>query len=143
MIEVLGDAPDRRVELLLRARRRCTSTLSRYGPGRAGADLHVHHEHTDIFYVLEGELTVMLADEEVVVGPGELVHVPPHVVHGFRNASDADVQLPQLPRPGRRVRRLHARAARRRQGAVRPAPAAGLIESLAANVSQRRGSPVR
>ena len=100
-------------------------TLSRYGPGRAGADLHVHHEHTDIFQVLEGELTVMLADEEVVIGPGELVHVPPHVVHGFRNGSDADVRYLNLHVPRRRVRRLHAGAARRRQGAVRPAPAAG------------------
>ena len=74
------------------------ATLSRYGPGRAGADLHVHHEHTDIFHVLEGELTVMLADEEVVVGPGELVHVPPHVVHGFRNAQRRRRALPQPPR---------------------------------------------
>ena len=99
MTEVLGDAPDRRVELLCE-HDTVHTTLSRYGPGRAGADLHVHHEHTDIFQVLEGELTVMLADEEVVIGPGELVHVPPHVVHGFRNASDADVQFLNFHVPG-------------------------------------------
>ena len=52
--------------------------------------------------MLEGELTVMLADEDVVLGPGELVHVPPHVVHGFRNGSDADVRYLNLhvPRVG-------------------------------------------
>jgi mannose-6-phosphate isomerase-like protein (cupin superfamily) len=92
MAESLGDAPDRAVELICE-HDDVHATLSRYGPGRAGADLHVHHEHTDIFHVLEGELTVMLADEEVVLGPGELVHVPPHVVHGFRNGSGADVRF--------------------------------------------------
>ena len=99
MIELLGDAPDRRVELLCE-HDDVHMTLTRMGPGRAGADLHVHREHTDIFQVLDGELTVMLADEEVVLGPGELIHVPPHVVHGFRNGSDADVRYLNLHVPG-------------------------------------------
>ena len=42
--------------------------------GRAGADLHVHRHHNDIFYVLEGELTVMLGlDGEHVVVPAGTV----------------------------------------------------------------------
>ena len=53
-------------------------------------------------------------DEPVVVPAGTLARVPPLVVHGFRNASDADVALPQLPRAGSAIRRLPARAARRR-----------------------------
>ncbi|MGE5689294.1 MAG: cupin domain-containing protein [Pseudomonadota bacterium] len=101
--EIVGDAAGRRVEILsdddtLHA------TWSRFGPRRVGADLHVHREHTDLFYVLEGELTVRLgvADEPVVVPAGTLARVPPLVVHGFRNDGDADMRYLNLHAPGRR-----------------------------------------
>jgi mannose-6-phosphate isomerase-like protein (cupin superfamily) len=100
--EVIGDAPDRRVEILSE----CESlhaTWSRFGPGRDGADLHVHRRHTDLFYVLDGELTIRLgpAGEEVAAPAGTLARVPPGVVHGFRNASDAEVRYLNLHAPGR------------------------------------------
>ena len=100
--EVVGDAPDRRVEIL------CDddalhATWSRYAAGRDGADLHVHRRHTDLFYVLEGELTVRLGPQGdgVTVPAGTLARVAPLVVHGFRNASDADVRYLNLHAPGR------------------------------------------
>jgi quercetin dioxygenase-like cupin family protein len=99
--EVIGDAPDRRVEILsdddaLHA------TWSRFGPGRDGADLHVHRRHTDLFYVLAGELTVRLGPEgeAVAVAAGTLVRVPPLVVHGFRNAGAAELRYLNLHAPG-------------------------------------------
>src|SRR4051794_35177793 len=87
--EVIGDAPDRRVEILS-DHPSLHATWSRFGPGRDGADLHVHHRHTDLFYVLVGELTMRLGPqgEEARVPAGSLVRVPPGVVHGFRNGSD-------------------------------------------------------
>src|SRR5829696_4471635 len=90
--EVVGDAPDRRVKILCE-HDALHATWSRFGAGRNGADLHVHHRHTDLFYVLLGELTMRLGPEgdEVRVPAGQLVRVPPGVVHGFRNASDAEV----------------------------------------------------
>jgi quercetin dioxygenase-like cupin family protein len=100
--EVVGDAPDRRVEIL------CDddalhATWSRFGPRRDGADLHVHRRHSDLFYVLEGELTVRLGleDRAVPVPAGTLARVPPLVVHGFRNAADAPVRYLNLHAPGR------------------------------------------
>jgi mannose-6-phosphate isomerase-like protein (cupin superfamily) len=101
--EVIGDAPDRTV-LVLSDRESLAATRSRLGPGLEGADLHVHHEHTDLFYVLTGELTIRLGveDEQVAVPAGRLVRVPPFVVHGFRNASDADVTYLNLHAPGNR-----------------------------------------
>ena len=54
--EVIGDAPDRRVEILSE-HDALHATWSRFGPRREGADLHVHRRHTDLFYVLAGELT--------------------------------------------------------------------------------------
>ena len=99
MIELLGDAPDRRVELLCE-HERVHATWTRFGPRRLGADPHVHLEHADFFYVLEGELTVILAGGELTVGAGRLVRVPPRVVHGFRNAADAELSYLNLHVPG-------------------------------------------
>jgi quercetin dioxygenase-like cupin family protein len=67
-------------------------TWSRYGAGERGPDLHVHREHLDAFYVLEGELTFAVgpAGERLRVGPGGFVAVPPDVAHGFANESAAD-----------------------------------------------------
>lgn len=100
--EILGDAPDRRVEVLCELDE-LHVTLSRFGSGREGASLHVHRHHTDLFYVLEGELGVRLGveDRQVRVPAGTLVRVPPMVVHGFRNASrHAEVRYLNLHAPG-------------------------------------------
>jgi mannose-6-phosphate isomerase-like protein (cupin superfamily) len=75
-------------------------TWSRFGPGRDGADPHIHRRHTDMFYVLDGELTLLLADGEVAARAGTLVTIPPLVVHGFRNASDDDLRYLNLHAPG-------------------------------------------
>jgi quercetin dioxygenase-like cupin family protein len=101
--EVVGDSPDRRVEILSDDET-LHATWSRFGPRRDGADLHVHRHHTDLFYVLDGELTVGLGvdDEPVVVPAGTLARVPPLVVHGFRNASNAEVRYLNLHAPGMR-----------------------------------------
>jgi quercetin dioxygenase-like cupin family protein len=100
--EVIGDAPDRRVEILSDDGSLHT-TWSRFGPRRAGANLHIHHHHSDLFYVLAGELTVKLGPDgdETVAPPGTLVWIPPLVVHGFRNGSDAEVRYLNFHAPGR------------------------------------------
>ena len=99
--ELIGDAPHRRVEILSDVES-LSATWSRFGPHTVGADLHVHRHHTDFFYVLEGELTVRLGaeDDEVRVPAGTLARVPPLVVHGFRNRSDADVRYLNFHAPG-------------------------------------------
>ena len=101
--EVIGDSADRRVEILS-DHETLNATWSRFGPHREVADLHVHRNHTDCFFVLEGELTVRLGleDELVTVPAGTLARVPPVVVHGFRNGSDAEVRYLNLHAPGQR-----------------------------------------
>jgi quercetin dioxygenase-like cupin family protein len=51
---------------------------------------HFHREHTDAFYVLEGELTFELGLDAaaVTIPAGEFLAVPPNVVHSFGNAAD-------------------------------------------------------
>jgi len=114
--EIIADTPERRVEVLsdidpLHA------TTTRFGPRRNGADLHVHRLHTDLFYVLGGELTVRLGpdDRPVAVAPGTLARVPPNVVHGFRNAADDDLRFLNFHAPGQQfVDYLRALRERRR-----------------------------
>jgi quercetin dioxygenase-like cupin family protein len=116
--EIIGDSPERRVEILS-DHESLNATSSRFGPHRDGADLHVHRLHTDFFYVLEGELTVRLGpgDTPVTVRPGTLARVPPLVVHGFRNASDADMRFLNFHAPGQQfVEYLRAVRDRRRFG---------------------------
>src|SRR4051812_956637 len=99
--EVIGDGPDRRVEILC-DHDAVHATWSRFGPRRAGADLHVHRRHHDIFYVLAGELTLRLGpDEEATAAAGTVGCGPPLVVHGFRNASETtDVRYLNFHAPG-------------------------------------------
>src|SRR5438105_13217125 len=76
-----------RVVLLLCAHELLTVSWFRYGEGERGADPHVHREHTDAFYVLDGQVTVRLGPEQqpVVATPGTLVAIPPGVIHSFDN----------------------------------------------------------
>ncbi len=98
---MVGDSVERRVEILC-DRDELHVTWTRFGPGRDGAALHVHLYHSDLFYVLAGELTVLIGADgrESVVPTGTLVYVPPLVVHGFRNAADAELRYLNIHAPG-------------------------------------------
>lgn len=84
---------ERRRLVILSARPELTVTWTRHAPGESGTQLHIHHEHVDAFYVIEGELTLRLgpAGDPLKLGAGGFVAVPPYVVHAFRNESDAEV----------------------------------------------------
>lgn len=64
-------------------------TESRFDSARPGAGPHLHRQHADSFYVLEGELAVLVQGEEHLLGPGGCACAPPGVVHGFRSTSPA------------------------------------------------------
>ena len=77
-------------------------------PRSEGPPVHEHATEDDSFYVLEGELTVFLDDDEVVAGPGTFVLVPPGVRHTFANRSDAVVRFLNLHAPAGFDLRLEA-----------------------------------
>ncbi len=58
--------------------------------GRRGnmPPLHVHRRDDETFYVLEGEVTLFVADEQIVLGPGEAAFAPRDVPHAYRVESD-------------------------------------------------------
>jgi mannose-6-phosphate isomerase-like protein (cupin superfamily) len=100
--ETISDSKQRNV-VLLAAHEQVTITWTRYAQGERGPDLHVHHEHTEAFYVLEGDVMFELgaAAEQTTVGPGTFVAVPPYVPHSFTAVSDEDARWLNFHAPER------------------------------------------
>jgi quercetin dioxygenase-like cupin family protein len=66
---------------------------STIAPGFPGPPPHRHERLVDMFYVLEGVLTVNLGANEHQLEAGSFVCVPPGVVHTFSNPSDSPVRF--------------------------------------------------
>ena len=73
---------------------------STIAPDFPGPPPHRHERLLDMFYVLEGTLTMRLADETRELGPGSFVCVPPGVVHTFANKSARPVRMLNFNTPG-------------------------------------------
>lgn len=69
-------------------------------PGFPGPPPHTHEKLHDLFYVLEGTLTMLLDKEMVDLEPGSFVCVQPGTVHTFSNRSDAPVKFLNFNTPG-------------------------------------------
>ena len=97
---MVGDTPERRVEILC-DRDELVVTWTRFGPYRDGASPHIHRTHSDLFFVLAGELTLIVGPEQEAraLPAGTLAFAPPFLVHGFRNGSDAELQYLNIHAP--------------------------------------------
>lgn len=51
------------------------------------------HPLEEIYYFLQGHGMMRIADEEVAVGPGDAILVPPGVVHGLYNTGTEPLRL--------------------------------------------------
>ena len=56
-------------------------------PGTEGASPHIHKQLTEIFYVVEGEVELVLDQRKVTAAPGTLMTMPENTPHGFSNPS--------------------------------------------------------
>jgi mannose-6-phosphate isomerase-like protein (cupin superfamily) len=86
--EAITERAGRRVTLYV-DNEHLTLTEHEYGPGKRGARPHVHHDHSDAFLVLEGEVQITFESGPLRASAGTFVLIPPDVVHSFDNASDA------------------------------------------------------
>jgi mannose-6-phosphate isomerase-like protein (cupin superfamily) len=68
-------------------------------PAFPGPKPHVHHETLDMFFVLEGTLTMQLGDETLDLFAGSFVLVPPGTAHTFSNRTDQTVRLLNMNAP--------------------------------------------
>jgi mannose-6-phosphate isomerase-like protein (cupin superfamily) len=88
--ERISDNPARQGHFLI-ARQELTITHARYAAGEHVAGRHIHHQHTDAFYILEGEVIFQIGPEAetITVSAGGFVAAPPGVAHSFRVANNS------------------------------------------------------
>jgi mannose-6-phosphate isomerase-like protein (cupin superfamily) len=98
--EPISAKPNRELRLLC-AHELLTLSWFRYGEGERGAEPHVHREHSDGFYVLDGQITVRLGPEQelVVATAGTLVLIPTGVVHSFDNDGPGEARFLNMHAP--------------------------------------------
>ncbi len=69
-------------------------------PGSAGPHPHVHRKFEHLFYVLEGEFAFLVGDQQFMrLGSGSFIHVPPGIVHDFRNAGSVRARCLHVSSP--------------------------------------------
>jgi len=61
---------------------------------------HVHQADAEVFFVLEGELTLLLPEGERRIGPGGAARLPAGSRHGFRNDGAAEARFLVASSPG-------------------------------------------
>ena len=89
--DTITNRPNRRATVLVETDELTISEFD-YGPGERGAQRHVHREHGDAFLVMDGEFTFHFHDGSHALPGGTLLVMPPNVVHGFDNDSDASAR---------------------------------------------------
>jgi len=89
--DTITNRPNRRATVLVETDELTISEFD-YGPGERGAQRHVHREHGDAFLVMDGEFTFHFHDGSHALPGGTLLLMPPNVVHGFDNDSDASAR---------------------------------------------------
>ena len=68
-------------------------------PWALAAPLHRHSREDEYSFVLEGRMGALLGDEELVAGPGDLVHKPRDQWHTFWNAGDEPARILEIISP--------------------------------------------
>jgi len=62
-------------------------------PGTDPTRGHSHHTIEEIYFVLEGEITIKLDDEVTTLGPRDAVRIAPGTTRAVRNDTDAEAVL--------------------------------------------------
>lgn len=102
--EVLGSDPTSVITLLADAADtggHLTSNRTRFEAGADGAPPHFHTRAAELFFVLDGAFEMLLGEEVQVLGPGDLVVVPPGVSHAFGPAAGSSADVLIVSAPGR------------------------------------------
>lgn len=72
-------------------------------PPGYGVPPHIHAGEDELFYILEGELTLLSAQGEAKARPGDTAVLPRGAVHGFRNDGAAPVRMLVVAADGRQA----------------------------------------
>ena len=69
-------------------------------PPAAESPWHLHHTQDESFYVLDGQVTVIVGNKRWTLGPGDYAFGPRDVPHGFRVEGPTPVRLLLICTPG-------------------------------------------
>lgn len=72
-----------------------------YMPAGEGHQFHRHPELEEIIYVLSGTAEQWVGEERRLLGPGEMAHIPPDVVHGTYNGGDDTLEFLAILSPAK------------------------------------------
>jgi quercetin dioxygenase-like cupin family protein len=100
--EVLSGDPNGLITLLADTGQ-VTSNRTTFRQGTDGAPPHFHTKASELFFVLDGALDVLLDEDVITLGQGDFLLVPPNTPHAFGAAEgqDADVLFVFTPGMGR------------------------------------------
>jgi mannose-6-phosphate isomerase-like protein (cupin superfamily) len=62
-------------------------------PPGGGPPLHVHTREEEAFYILEGEITFTVGEEQVVATAGMFANMPVGTPHSFKNESNRPAKM--------------------------------------------------
>jgi uncharacterized cupin superfamily protein len=68
-------------------------------PGFGGPPLHVHHQHDEYFYVVEGEYLFQIGDDVSVAPTGTFAFCPRGTAHTFASRGDVPGRLLSIGLP--------------------------------------------
>jgi mannose-6-phosphate isomerase-like protein (cupin superfamily) len=68
--------------------------------GAAGPPLHIHHDNQEVFYILDGTLTIRIGEETVTASAGSFVLVPRETRHTFKNPGTEPAKFLIFVSPG-------------------------------------------
>jgi quercetin dioxygenase-like cupin family protein len=69
-------------------------------PGEDGPPPHLHREHQEAFFVVEGTLSFRAGEKTFEAEAGSFILIPPGVVHTFSNRTDAPARCVNAYVPG-------------------------------------------
>jgi quercetin dioxygenase-like cupin family protein len=69
-------------------------------PPGGGPPPHIHHREDEAFWVLEGELEVMVGETTFKAGAGSFVHLPKDIPHAYENVGTGSARFLTLMVPG-------------------------------------------
>ncbi|HEY7020920.1 MAG TPA: cupin domain-containing protein [Ktedonobacterales bacterium] len=94
-------------------------------PPGMGAPPHIHHQETEAFYLLEGELDFIAGERAVHATSSDFLHVDKGMLHGYTNPGPAIARYVGIVTPGGLHERLFAALGEEATTETLPPPPAG------------------
>ena len=94
-------------------------------PPHTGAPPHIHHQETEAFYMLEGELDFIAGERAVRAASGDFLHVDKGVIHGYTNPGPAIARYVGIVTPGGLHEQLFVALGEEATSETLPPPPAG------------------